>query len=57
MPYEVRRSVLCPSSRPHGVFREGEQGGQPLGCHESEQSAHKQIAAIEKAEEQRKGSS
>lgn len=50
MPYETRRSAQCPKSRPIGVFKVGDRS-KPLGCHESEEAAQRQIAAIEANEE------
>lgn len=45
MPYHVGKSTECPASKPHAVIKTSD--GKVLGCHESEKSAHEQIAAIE----------
>lgn len=48
MPYVVRKSDSCPSSKPWGVFRKGTE--RKVGCHESEESAQAQQAALYAAE-------
>src|SRR5688572_11577720 len=45
MPWEIRKSDACPAERPWGVFKEGETA-DPLGCHESEEAAKEQQAAL-----------
>lgn len=44
MPYEVKRSADCPSSKPWAVVKEG---GERMGCHETKEKAARQVAAIE----------
>jgi hypothetical protein len=45
MPYHVGESDECPAGKPHAVIKNSD--GEVMGCHESEEAAHRQIAAIE----------
>jgi len=48
MPYKVAKSSECPASKPWGVIKEGD--GEVMGCHESEEKAQGQQAALYAAE-------
>lgn len=43
MPYKVHQSGECPASKPWGVVKED---GKVMGCHETEESAKAQMAAL-----------
>lgn len=49
MPYTVRKSGLCPKSRPWSVFKEADDT-KVGGCHATKYGAVRQLAAIESAE-------
>lgn len=44
MPYHVGSSDECPENRPHAVLKDDD--GELMGCHDSEESAREQIAAL-----------
>lgn len=51
MPWNVDKTGFCPSSRPYGVFKEGEK--RPRWCHSSRARAMSQVRALY-AQESRK---
>ena len=50
LPYHVEKSNRCPTSKPFAVLKEG---GEIMGCHESEGSAHRQLKALYVAEQEK----
>lgn len=51
MPYHVVDDhAECPSEKPHAVVKDDD--GEVMGCHESAEDAHSQIAAIEADEDE-----
>lgn len=48
MPWMIQKSDECPASRPYAVIKESD--GSVEGCHESEEAAKKQLAALNIAE-------
>jgi len=48
MPYKVVRSEQCEDSKPYAVVKEG--SGEVMGCHDTAQSAFRQLRALYAAE-------
>ena len=48
MPWMIQKSSECPPSRPYAVIKESD--GSVEGCHESQEAAEKQVAALYSAE-------
>jgi hypothetical protein len=49
VPWVIAKGSACPTSKPCGVFREGEgkrPSGDPLGCHSTRESARRHQAAL-----------
>jgi len=48
MPWMIQKSDQCPAARPYAVIKESD--GSVEGCHESQEAAEKQVAALYSAE-------